>query len=231
MDVDHDALAESLSALAYPARLDLLEQLHVPLALSDIRVRARRGEPGLDADRLASKQATLAHLTKLKEAGLVRLGEARVQGRDVPTYAVDAARLYGVIEALRAVGARHAGWGRSADETGTLGDAPSGSTASGPRLVLVHGLYEGNAYPLARRGAWTIGRSKEADVALDYDPYVSAEHARVERTAFGYRIHDARESKNGTSVNWRRIPQGGWVDLSQGDIIGVGKSLLAFYER
>lgn len=229
VDDDHEELALDLAALAYPARLELLKQLHVPRTLSELRVRARRGE-GAEV-RPSSMQAILAHVEKLRERALVTVGRVASHGRELTTYAVDPQRLYAIVEALRAVGAQHAGRGKSADETGTLQDAPSGMDAQGPRLVVVHGWYEGHAFLLEGRGAWVLGRDPRADAAVDYDPFVSSRNSTIERTAFGYRVRDEKGSKNGTSVNWKRLPAGGARDLQHGDVIGVGKTLLVFYER
>lgn len=226
LDTDHEALAAELAALAYPARLELLEQLHFPRTLSKLRVRARRAEKGAPAAGVSSKQAILGHLSKLRAAGIVTVED--VAG--APTYAVDPQRFYAIVESLRDVGARHAGRGRSADKTGTLRAGPTAASAKGPRLVVVHGLYEGQAYALKGEGPWSIGRARTTDVVLDYDPYVSTTNAHVERHAFGYRIRDHENSKNGTRVNWNAVSPRGAKDLQQGDIIGVGKSLLAFYE-
>lgn len=228
---EHDEVATALAALAYPARLDILEQLHDPRILSDIRIRARRGDADEGGGRVASKQTVLAHLEKLVEAGFVTTAEVESQGRRLTSYAVDPQRVYAIVEALRDVSARHAGRGRSADETGTLRDAPTAREASGPRVVLVHGLYDGHAFPLAGEGPWTLGRARTAEVSLDYDPYVSAEHARIDRGAFGFALRDDGASKNGTSVNWRTVPPGKPRALAHGDVIRLGRSTLVFYER
>lgn len=104
---------------------------------------------------------------------------------------------------------------------------------TGPRLVLVHGVYEGRAYPLtgqtADGGGWLLGRAKDVAVSLDYDPFVSHETARVTREGDRFEITDLG-SKNGTWVNWRSLEEGESAERECGDVVGVGRSLLAFAE-
>lgn len=224
--LDHVALAESLAALAYPLRLELLEALGAPVALSDIRVRPLRHDGAGEPARVAAKQTVAAHLDKLVEVGLVTRS---VEPGGGPTYAVDPQRLYALTEELRSLSVRHSGRGRTRDATGTLVQAGAPRAVAGPRVVLVHGVYEGRAYSLDAKRPSIIGRRRDADVALDYDPFVSAEHARIEPTAQGMRIVDAPSNKNGTTLNWDAMERGGAAVLETGDVIGVGRSLLIYY--
>lgn len=230
--LDYHTLAEDLTALAYPLRLQLLDILETPHILSDIRLSPLKLEPGADPQRPAAKQTVLAHLEKLVEAGLVKPSEVERLGKRLTCYATSPQRLYAVAEELRRLVVRHAGRGAGDDVTGTRlpGGAPTGQR--GARLVLVHGAYEGRAYPLAReRGeARIVGRSAASDVSLDYDPFVSSENSAFEENAQGWWVRDLA-SKNGTSVNWDRLPSGASRRIEHGDIIGVGRSLLVFYER
>jgi len=66
---------------------------------------------------------------------------------------------------------------------------------------------------------------------LAYDPYVSHRHAEVVRRADEHRLIDLRTARNGTYLNWRRMPPGGDSVLQPGDIVGVGRSLLVFRGR
>ncbi|HLE47820.1 MAG TPA: FHA domain-containing protein, partial [Candidatus Thermoplasmatota archaeon] len=103
---------------------------------------------------------------------------------------------------------------------------------TGPRLVLVHGLYEGKSYALdprlAPEGEWRIGRRRGIAVSLDYDPYISLENSVVRRTGDKLTIEDLPGSKNGTSVNWEPLAKGRAHVLKPVDVIGVGRSLLVF---
>lgn len=231
---DYERLAAHLGALAYPLRLELLDALRFPKALGEIHVSPHRVEPGGNADRPAAKPTVLGHLEKLVETGLVRAEQRASGGRNVKEYAINPQRLYAIVEELRLLSLLHAGYGVGDDATGTLSKDGPAPEPTGPRLVLVHGVYEGKAYRLdastAREGGWTIGRADALPVALDYDPYVSLEHARVTRASDGYRIGDLPTSKNGTSVNWRPLLRGGDRRLRTGDLIGVGRSRLLFLE-
>lgn len=229
--MQHDALAEQLAALGYVTRLELLEALRLPHALSDIELTPRRGgEPGVQAP--ASRSTVYEHLRKLEETGLIRSREVERGGRTVKVFMTDPLRLYALLEELRRVIAFHAGHAPAGDSTGTLRGAPKASRASGPRLVLVHGLYEGRSYHLDAEGLagdrWLIGRKTGLAVSLDYDPYASLENAYVTFRGGRYVLHDFADSKNGTLVNWEPLPRGGTAPLRAGDIIGVGRSLLCF---
>jgi len=174
----------------------------------------------------------LAHLGKLEEAGLVRSEPVERAGRKVPCYFVNPLKLYEMTEELRRLTLLQAGRGLPADATGTLGGSAPSLAVHGPRLVLVHGIYEGRAYPLrassARDGTWVIGRRRDLPIGLDYDPFVSVEHAEVRRAGEAFVLHDLPRSKNGTFVNWARLPKGGAHPLKAGDVVGVGRSLLVF---
>lgn len=230
--IDYIDLAETLQALSYPARLELLDMLRFPHTAAEVRLAPTRVVPGENPDRAVSKQAVQAHLDKLVDTGLVRVSSIDVGGRSVNQYVANSQRLYAITEELRSVCVRYAGRGPIGDATGTLGGPAQATAASGPRLVLVHGVYEAKTFALsdenAQDGRWVIGRRRGATVSLDYDPFVSSEHAFITREASGFVLHDAPESKNGTLVNWETMPKGSTRRLKAADIIGVGRSLLSF---
>ena len=70
-----------------------------------------------------------------------------------------------------------------------------------------------------------IGRGLNADVRLD-ESSVSRRHAILVPRVAGSRILDDRSS-NGTFVNGRRVQQ---ADLSDGDVIVVGRVVLRYLE-
>jgi DNA-binding transcriptional ArsR family regulator len=231
--VDYDGLAEFLSALAYPLRLELLDKLRYPQALGDIRLAPRRELPGARPTRPASKQAIHAHLGKLMEADLVRTDLLEMpEGKDQLRYVVNPPKLYALTEELRSLSVMYAGRGSIGDATGTLQGRELPDAVRGPRLVLVHGVYEGKAFPLdakaAHDGRWVIGRKRGLAVTLDYDPFVSVENAVVQAKGDGFLLTDLASSKNGTSVNWIPLAKGGSRPLRSGDIVGVGRSRLCF---
>lgn len=231
--IDFVLLAEYLAALAYPARLELLEALRTPRTLGEIKLAPHRAAPGSAPAKSAARPTVLAHLNKLVEADLIRAEKVPQAGREVPCYVVNPQKLYVLTEELRRITVQHAGRGPAGDVTGTLAGAPRRQAAKGPRLVLVHGAYEGKSFPLegasAVDGQWVIGRKRGLAVSLDYDPFVSLENAVVSRRDDGrFVLTDLRESKNGTWVNWAPLPKGGSHALEPADVIGVGRSLLNF---
>lgn len=229
--IDHATLAEFLEALAYPMRLQLLEALKFPHTLGELKVSPTRREGGKAVGRPAARQTVQAHLDKLVEADLVRAEEHETGGRRVPRYSVNPLKLYELTEELRRLSTMYAGRGPLGDATGTLAGPSPAAEADGPRLVLVHGVYEGKPFPLdaasARNGQWTIGRRRDLAVSLDYDPFVSLENSVLMERDGRYTVADLG-SKNGTSVNWVPLPKGASRALRPGDVIGVGRSLLSF---
>lgn len=232
-DVDYGRLAEFLSALAYPARLELLRVLRFPHVASEIKLSPLRVEPGANRDRLASKQTIQAHLDKLVDADLVRVATEPGRSRPARVYSVNSQKVYAVTEDLRKVSTLYAGRGGVGELTVPLMPSGTGhSTNKGPRLVLVHGLYEGQSFPLDERvaqdGEWIIGRRRGNAITLDYDPYVSLDNSIVRRKGDKFLLEDAKESKNGTLLNWDVLPKGEARELRPADVIGVGRSLLVY---
>jgi class 3 adenylate cyclase len=74
--------------------------------------------------------------------------------------------------------------------------------------------------------ALTIGRGDEVDVCLAWDPSVSLVHAEAVRMGTHWLIGDDGVSRNGTFVNGERLK--GRRRLRQGDVIGIGRTVLAF---
>lgn len=224
--VDYDALAEILAALAYPTRLELMDVLRFPQSVGDVRITPRRSAPGENPDRPIARPTLLGHLEKLVETDLVRIEGEGIRGGQ--RYHANPARLFAVIEELRGLSLRYAGKGPMGDETEALLLPESPDDVAGPRLVLVHGVYEGRAYALAEDGPWRLGRRKGHAVWLDYDPYVSLDNAEVRRERDGFVVEDLPGSRNGTRVNWRPLRAGEPRKLRSGDVIGIGRSLLVF---
>lgn len=231
--LDYQALAELLDAVSYAARLELLDLLRFPQTLGDIRLRPHRLRGG-GPDRRAARQTVEAHLEKLLDAGLVRAEEVEKGGRQVNRYTVHPPKLYALVEELRRISTMHAARpATGGDATGTLGSSAPAPQPTGPRVTLVHGVYEGKAFALtearAVEGKWVIGRRVDLPVSLDYDPFISLENSAVHRDAAGrFHLTDLAQSKNGTALNWAPLPKGGTVLLRSGDIVGVGRSLLCF---
>jgi hypothetical protein len=94
-----------------------------------------------------------------------------------------------------------------------------------PTMKLVNRV-TGWSYPLAEN-AITLGRQSDCSIIL-YDPTVSRRHARIQRGARGYVIHDLNSS-SGTFVNGRRIASP--HRLARGDVVQLGKSELVVEEN
>jgi DNA-binding transcriptional ArsR family regulator len=231
---DYEGLAEFLGALSYPVRLELLHVLRFPQILGDIRLQPRRGSAGTGPAKSASRPAILGHLEKLETADLVRSDKVDQGGRTHNRYVVNALKLYELTEELRRLSVIYAGRGPAGEATVSLDAPPSADQVQGPRLVMVHGLYEGKTFPLdpkrSPEGKWVIGRRKGLAVSLDYDPYVSMENSSVSWEGGKFLIADLPASKNGTTVNWAPVPRDHPRALRSGDVIGVGRSLLCYAE-
>lgn len=80
-------------------------------------------------------------------------------------------------------------------------------------------------YPLVRSTA-LIGRSAKCSIVLP-DPYVSSEHARIEKVKDRYFIIDL-QSANGTLLNGARLTER--TELKHGDRLSFGAMDLLFSE-
>jgi two-component system, NtrC family, response regulator AtoC len=112
--------------------------------------------------------------------------------------------------------------GEKAEEATDLAKGSQDLPASDVELLVLHGRHV-MSRSLPEHGHWIIGRSPDADVALD-DPQISREHA-VLHIGPPLCIED-RESKNGTRVNKVRIEAGRTVELRLGDVIDIGSAKL-----
>ncbi len=229
---DFDRLESYFQVLSHAARLELLYQLRFPRSLPDIRVTARQVRHGQSADRAMSRQAVEEHLQRLIDLGLVNPQETE-DSRTKRAYVVNGQRLYQVLEEFRAIGTIAATAPPAEGVTAELGIARPPPRLVGPQLVIVHGLHEARTFPLrtdkqdANRG-WLVGRKPGLAVSLDYDPFVSSENSEITANGGAHVIRDIAGSRNGTSVNWRRLEPNERAPLESGDVIGVGRSILVF---
>ena len=102
---------------------------------------------------------------------------------------------------------------------------PPGERADGVGaacLVVIHGQDLGHRIALDERPV-VIGRSPDVDMQIDHRS-VSRRHCRVWRDGDTYRIRDL-DSTNRTFVNEQSVVE---AELSDGDHIGVGDSVLKF---
>jgi DNA-binding transcriptional ArsR family regulator len=232
--LDFERLAGYLDALANASRLELLHLLRTPSAVGDIHLRPGAGEAdGPRPERNITRQGVRKHLAKLEETGLITTQRGRRDGAVVEEHVVNHQMLFAVSEELRRVTRVVPTVQPASAATLTGGSRDAGSKAKGARLIVVHGGREGQTFTLdprtrAPERGWVVGRRRGLGVSLDYDPFVSQEHAEVLPRGDRYEVLDLRSNKNGTEVNWETLPRGGSATLSTGDVIGVGRSLLLF---
>lgn len=221
-------LAKAMALLAHPVRLSLLNQLRYPRTVAQLNARTPSKYGEARAERSVSRQAIRQHLAKLVEGGLVR-----TVGERNPTYVVDQPKTYALAQHLLLLSSQF-----EADvvEPGTTmvwqSKGKGRHAATGPRLILVHGAYEGRTYALdGKKEHWTIGRSSSQDLALDYDPFVSREHAAVTGTRGHHVLHDLGTNPERLQVNGVSVDAGGHTRLQHGDIIRIGRSVLVYHAR
>lgn len=228
-------MAEVLSVLANANRLRLLAQLRQPRTPSEIRLTPETVHEGENPARTISRQAVHHHLEKLLDINAVLSRSVRKGGVVGDEYVVNHQQIFAISEEFRKLGSlRPLDEGAWSLRTQSLQDVRRAPAPEGPSLVLVHGLGEGNVFPLLSDGlhmtrTWVVGRRLDADVCLDYDPYVSSENTRIRFVpGSGFNVEDLPGSRNGTFVNWARVPAGSTAPLRHGDILGLGKTLLVF---
>lgn len=223
----HD-IEQALKALANVNRLQLLFELQEPKGYADIDLSPSRDDAWGSGERSISRQAIRGHMEPLLDLGLVK--EAPRSGKRGKAFIVDHGELFTLTEQLRQIATVQP---KVEVDDGTMNlETPARAPdVDGPHLVLVRGVEEGRSFPLVDADPgdrWSIGRTRDAEIALDYDPYVSGDHAHVVRKEDGFFLVDHPDNKNGTFLNWARMTEGGVAPLSPGDVIGVGMSLLVF---
>lgn len=228
---DFAKLATYLDALANPARLALLHQLREPRSAGEVRLKPSH-EAGLDPDRNMTRPAVRKHLAKLRQAGLVAVSRALQGGTYSDYFVVNHQMVFALLEELRGVMMVSPRVAPPPSATMTGRQPRLTARAEGAQLILVRGAREGQVFRLEPRGladggGWLVGRRRGLAISLDYDPFVSQEHAEVLPKGDGFVLTDLG-GKNGTEVNWEPLPRGGSAELATGDIVGVGRSLLVF---
>lgn len=223
-----ETLASSLKVIASTTRLEILHALRTRRALHEIRVSpSNRGESG-SPDRSLARQTVTHHLQRLVEAGLVNRFPSASDGAS-DRYALSHERLFAVVDEIRML-AKLTPLERERDTPGETIERPDARRAplpEPPRLLVAYGRDDGIAHALSTEdGATvTIGRAESCGFRLDYDPFLSAEHCRIEREGSGFVLRDLG-SRNGTFVNWAPVTPAAPRNLSCGDLITVGRSVL-----
>jgi DNA-binding transcriptional ArsR family regulator len=220
------ALVTCLDALASGTRLTILRAVRSPRRVRDIRVPGERG----DAGATLARQTVRRHLESLVAAGIVIAREGERGDADAVEFIIDHQRLFALSEQVRDLARLRPGIEHDAVTVAQLGNAKD--DVRGPLLLLVRGLDEGVMFPLhpsAQSREWRVGRRRGLAVALDYDPAVSGENSVIRWSEDAHHIEDVPGSRNGTSVNLRRLDPGESRRLAHGDIVGVGHSLLLYW--
>ena len=228
--MDPHAIAELervLKTLANANRLELLIELQEPKRVVELTLSPSRADGAGSEERAISRQAVKNHVAALVEIGVVEQTE---EGYANARFVVNHARLFEVTERLRQI-ATVKPTRPVAMETRDLDDQKPRPRPAGAHFVLVRGVREGQAYPLESPGpsdGWLIGRRPEAQVRLDYDPFVSGSHARVIAREGRHFLVDLPGARNPTRLNWEEMLRGGVALLEPGDVVGVGLSLLVY---
>lgn len=223
----YEELAEALDALSHPVRVALLDALQSPQIQTEIEITHAPDEA--EHSRPLARQSVRFHLGKLLDQGLVQEGPTERSFGSTTQYIADHQSVFSIAEQIREL-SRLAPDDCQTNSTEPVPDTDDVRVEPGPRLLLVKGAPEGHVFELEplQQDAWVIGRERDADVALDYDPYVSKQNARLTWDGEGFEVVDLPESRNGTRVNLDAIPSGEAQELGHGDVIGVGCSRLVF---
>lgn len=223
-DLDFERLAHDLAPLGSATRLRLLNYLTSPRYLEEIATF-------LEMNRYAAKK----HLDQLVEVGVISKAPAQRAEGLVVEYRIVPEKLFEVFDSMRAlgtlrpVGAPPEDLARTKAVEGVPRDRRT--ELSTPRFVVVYGVDIGTTIPLgAGEGPWMIGREPDCTLRLRSDPFSSGRHAQIERRAGTYHLTDLF-STNGTMLDWERIAPGRALPLTNGQVVGVGKTLLLFRDR
>lgn len=224
-----------LKLLADPNRLELLQQLREPKIIDEIKLTPSRVSQGTNPDRQLTRQAVRHHLRQLRDEGLIKTSSRRrSDGRNVSEFSVDREGFYGLVEELRRLNEFLCQRRKRHDSLREAAEEARADWPSGPKLVLVRGLDNGEVFPLNQatssppRG-WVIGRDKRCTVQLDYDPSVAHENTEILRRDEAFILIDLRSSKDRTVLNGTPLPFGGEAELEHGDILEVGSSVFVFH--
>ncbi len=224
------ALSAHLEALASPTRLELLHALRSPRRLNEIRAQPSLSRLDESPERPLSRQGIQRHLETLIDAGLVlRIAD---EAEPAERFVLAHERLFAMVDEIRVLAKlRRTPSSDAAGPTMEREGHVRVALAARPRLVVAYGRDDGVAYALTTQAGarWRIGRGATCEIRLDYDPFASAEHCVIERNADSFTLTDP-DSRNGTLVNWEEIPRGRLRKLLSGDLIGVGRSVLALQE-
>ncbi len=227
-----DQLADALNALANSVRIQLLREVRTPKILKDIKVYAPVDAAG-DRGRPLSRQSVKDHLDRLTQIGAVVTREIKGERGMTVEYVMNQQQVFRISEEFRSLAKLRAVPSLPLDTV--LGEQEQEShQIQGPCLVLVKGIDEGQTFSLeppdGDKAEWIIGRRRSTHISLEYDPFVSSQNSVIRWRDATYTLEDLPESRNGTTRNFRLMPKGRPTPIRNGDLVGVGRSLLLFYE-
>lgn len=211
---DHVGLAQAFTVLANPTRLMLLHRLATPAFV-----------PDLEEELSLTRQALKKHLDALVEGGLVETRRTRRGVFSATEYAASARGLFAFKEAVLDLALPEERVTRTEQRTRPASNDSASRAHDGPGLLVLHGHRRGAWFPLEGAGPIVVGRDETSDIPLAWDPFASARHAALSRDGVGWSLTDLH-ARNGTSVNLQRVELGSTVKLANGDVIGLGRSLL-----
>lgn len=227
LDNGTQELVETLKAVAYPSRLDIVLSLRDPKSIDEIKLEATGG-PGSE-DRCISREGVRHHLQKLREVGLLETLVDDGSSARKHAYRIRTPELYRLAETLRTL--------VRASGPAISGPRPpitwSASKVPTPSLVVVHGAEIGLTLSLAgkptnpKRG-WVVGSGPEADLVLDWDPHAEDQAAEVVEGQDGFELVDLRAASHRVSLDGEELGRGERRRLSPGSLVGVGSTLLCF---
>lgn len=222
-DKDVQRMAEWLAPLASPVRLKLLRFLTTPHYLEEVASHLK-----------LTRQAARKHLDKLVAIGVLERKPGVRETGPVTEYLVNPQALFLMYDEFEKLASLR----RTEDPdvlSRTMAEAgrrAASQTASGPSLHIVRGLNTGRRLALAPSAGseLVIGRDPQCGLPLVHDPYASNRHAEIRFEEGAFLLTDLRAT-NGTLHNWELLPRGGEVELHHGDLVGVGRTLLLFWDR
>ncbi len=233
--MDLKNLQERLEALGDPTRFKLLGLLNEPRTVNEIQLETKRGTPKHQEDRSMTRQGVRYHLTKLEKAGLIQKGTTTIEGRQVTTYQASPRGLFAMIEQLHAA-SRTLAQGYPPAKAPNFPDLPPlhGPWGPEPRLVQIHGLNQGKAYPLTGKDpnadqGWVLGTDPNADIHIPWDPIIEGKAAELIPTTEGINVLDYRSTDHRVTVNDEPMTRGAETRLQRGDLIQVGFTLLLYH--
>lgn len=218
-DIDPVRMAKWLRALGSPVRLEMLWYLTRPHYLEEIASHLK-----------LTRQSARKHLDKLVAIGVLEKRGGMRDSGPVTEYLLNPQALFLLYDEFEKLGSLRS------ERRGPLlaptmaepGRRPLGGKDAGPCLYVVRGLHTGQRFPLSQGREVNIGRDPRCDFVVDHDPFVSNRHAGVRWDHGRFVLADFR-SMNGTMHNWGLLPRGLEVPLAHGDLVGVGRTILAFW--